>query len=140
VTVRISREPSLRWRLAIWMVASAIGVTVLALPDTGPRIVSFSEEHGPTALDAVGIVIVVGAWLPIAWLLWTQRSWFATAAGRACGALAVVGVVLLAVTIAFDLGTGWVAAVVLLVAAQAWALTGLDCAISSRRTRGTSRG
>jgi hypothetical protein len=140
VTVSISREPLLRWRLAIWMVGSAIGVAVLALPDTEPRIVSLSNDHGPTALDAVGIVILVGAWLPIAWLLWTERSWCATAAGRACGALAVVGVVLLAVTIAFDLGPGWVAAVVLLVAAQAWALTGVAREVSSQRTRGTSRG
>jgi hypothetical protein len=140
VTVGIHRDPSLPRRVVLWVVGSAIGVVVLALPDSGPRVVSFSDDHGPSALDVVGIVVLVGAWLPIAGLLWAERRWFTTPAGRACALVALTGVVLLVVTIAFDLGPSWVAAVALLVAAQFWALAGAAHEISSRRTRGTSRG
>ena len=129
------RVASLRWRLAIWVLGSAIGVAVLALPDRGPRLVSFSAEHGPTTVDAVGIVVLVGAWLPIAWFLWTGRRWLATSAGRVCGVVALVGIALLVVTIAFDLGRSWLVGVVLVVAAQAWALTGVAHASVVRRPR-----
>jgi hypothetical protein len=131
---------SVRWRLAIWVLGSAIGVAVLALPDTGPRVVSFSAEHGPTMVDAVGIVVLVGAWLPIAWFLWTGRRWFATSAGRACGAVALVGIVLLVVAIVFDLGPSWLVAVALLVVAQAWALTRVARVRGSRMTPRQPRG
>jgi hypothetical protein len=107
----------------VWVVGSAVGVAVLAIRDGGPRVVSLSAEHGPTAVDVVGIAALVGAWLPIAWLLWSRRSWIGTASGRACAAVAVVGVVVLVVTVAFDLGTVWAVAVLLMVAAQVWALT-----------------
>jgi hypothetical protein len=106
----------------VWIAGSALGIAILSLPDTGPRVVSFSDDHGPSGLDALGIAVVVAAWLPVASLLWRGRRALAGRDGRACGGLAVVGIVATIVTIALDLGQWWALAVVILVAAQVWAL------------------
>jgi hypothetical protein len=105
-------------RIAIWAVGSAVGVGVLALPDSGPRLVSLSEEHGPSLVDAVGIAVLIAAWVPMVSLLWTRRAALRSGGGVACGAIAAGGVVLLVVTIALDLGKWWIAGVVALVCAQ----------------------
>jgi hypothetical protein len=97
-------------------------VGILALPDTGPRLVSLSEEHGPSFVDAIGILVLVAAWLPLASLLWARRSSLQSPAGRSCGAAALAAIALLIVTIRLDLGAAWVAAVMLLVAVQLWAV------------------
>jgi hypothetical protein len=47
---------------------------VLALPDTGPRVLSLSETHGPSLVDSVGILIVVAGWLPVPILLYRSRA------------------------------------------------------------------
>ena len=107
-----------RRRTGVWLLGSAAGVAILALPDTGERVFSISATHGPSAIDLVGMVLVVGSWLPIAALLpamWrTSRR-----ARRPATVLAVVGAAALAVTIGGDLGWTWMVAVAMLVAAQA---------------------
>jgi hypothetical protein len=106
----------------VWGIGSAVGVAIVAIPDTGGRVVSFSDEHGPSAPDLLGVAILVGAWLPIASMLWRGRHSLAAGDGRSCRVLALVGIAWLTVSIAFNLGDWWVLAVVILVAAQAWAL------------------
>jgi hypothetical protein len=108
-------------RIWLWVAGSALGVAVLLLPDTGPRVFSFSETHGPSAVDVIGMSILVGAWLPTAALIWTGRRRLGSR-GRQVGVLAAVGVGLLVATIAWDLGLAWVAAVALLLGAQVIAL------------------
>lgn len=108
-------------RIWLWVAGSALGVAVLVVPDTGPRVFSFSETHGPSAVDVVGISILVGAWLPTVALIWTGRSRLGSRGGR-LGVVAVVGVGLLVATIAWDLGHAWVVAVAFLVGAQVIAL------------------
>ena len=104
-------------RLWLWLVGSAVGVAVLAVPDTGPRVFSFSEAHGPSVVDVVGILVLVGVWLPVAALIWSGRR---ALGRRGClpAVMAAAGVAMLVVTIALDLGPAWVAAVAILLGAQ----------------------
>lgn len=44
-------------------VVSVVGLVILVIPDTGPRLFSISREHGPSTLDLVGIAILIGGWL-----------------------------------------------------------------------------
>ena len=97
---------------------------MLLLPDTGPRVFSFSETHGPSAVDVIGMSVLVGAWLPTAALIWSGRRRLGSR-GRLLGVLAAVGVGLLVATIAWDLGHAWVAAVALLLGVQVIALRAL---------------
>lgn len=114
---------SLIWRSVGWLLGSAVGGLVVALPDSGERVFSFSETHGPSPLDLVGVVVLVGSWLPFAVLL--PSLWRIAKRGTAwaAGVLAVLGTVALVVTIGADLGWWWLAAVAMLVAAQLLLLT-----------------
>jgi hypothetical protein len=114
---RLSAQRAPWRRVWLWLAGSTVGVAVLALPDTGPRVFSFSEAHGPSVVDVVGIAILVGAWLPIAALLWRERRALGRR-GRLPAVIATAGVTLLVVSIAWDVGLAWVPAVALLVWAQ----------------------
>jgi hypothetical protein len=68
----------MRWSvgrgLAVWVACSLAGVAVIAFPDDGRRLASFSDGHGPSAVDAAGIVVLIIGWLPFVVALWTARS------------------------------------------------------------------
>jgi hypothetical protein len=123
------RRRSARIRLATWLSGSAVGAAVIALPDSDDRVLSFSRTHGPSLIDAIGMVILVLVWLPVVALLWSQRALLRGRAARLAALLAVVGTALLAIAIGFDLGPVWVAPVALLVGAQVLAV-----AVIARRT------
>lgn len=109
-------------RIGIWVAGSAMGAAIVALPDADKRVVSLSETHGPSALDAVGIAVLLAAWLPVAALLWRSRAALRSTGGAVAALLAVLGAVVLALTIAWDTGAEWLVGAALLVAAQAVAL------------------
>ncbi len=109
---------SLMWRSVGWLVGSAVGGLVVALPDSGERVFSFSETHGPSPLDLVGMAVLVGSWLPVAVLLPSLWRTARRAVAWVAGVLGVLGVVALIVTIGADVGWWWLAAVAMLVVAQ----------------------
>ncbi|HEX2072500.1 MAG TPA: hypothetical protein VHF92_01845 [Geodermatophilus sp.] len=109
---------TVRRRSLLWVAGSVVGTAVIALPDTGPRIFSFSQTHGPSAPDLIGVVIVLATWLPVPVLLCSRHRPFRGAAGRLALALMVLGLAGLAVTIRFDLGAWYLVPVALLVGIQ----------------------
>jgi hypothetical protein len=113
---------STRTRLALWLAGSAVGVAIIALPDSGDRLLSLSRTHGPALVDLVGLLLLVAVWLPVPALLWARRSALAGPLGRAALVLAVVGVVGLVATVRLDLGWSYGLAVAALVVAQLLAL------------------
>jgi hypothetical protein len=117
----VQTKSAAKRRICLWVAGSALGVAVLVLPDTGPRVFSFSESHGPSAVDAVGMSILVAAWLPIAALIWTGRSRLGDR-GRLLGVVTALGVAVLLGAIGWDLGKAWGAPVAVLVGAQVIAL------------------
>ncbi|MFU8873737.1 hypothetical protein [Micromonospora sp. SL4-19] len=117
--------PPVLSRILVWLVGSAAGGLLIALPDSGPRLFSFSRAHGPSLVDFLGMVIAVVAWLPVVWLIWRHRAALRGLIGWLLGGLALAGGALLAVTIRADLGLWWLAPVTLLVVAQLLALGSL---------------
>ncbi|MBM0225129.1 MULTISPECIES: hypothetical protein [Micromonospora] len=118
-------RPPVASRLLGWLVGSAAGGLLIAMPDTGPRLFSFSRTHGPSLVDFVGMVIAVVAWLPAVWLIWRHRRALRGLTGWLSAGLALVGVALLTVTIGGDLGLWWLVPVTLLVVAQLIAMGSL---------------
>lgn len=118
------------WRLSAWIVGSVVGAVIVALPDSDQRVFSFSRTHGPSPLDLVGVAVLVGCWLPIAFVM--TSSWRAMdgAPARFAAALAILGAAALVITIAADLGWVWLVAAGALVVAQiivladAWRVAG----------------
>ena len=113
---------SIQKRLAVWAIGSAVGAAILALPDANDRVFSLSETHGPSPVDLVGLVIVVAAWVPIAGVIWVRRKSLTGPGAWTAFVLTAVGVAMLVVTIGFDLGPIYLAAVGLMLTAQFLAL------------------
>jgi len=109
---------SLSWRSFLWIGGSVVGAAIVALPDSGERVFSFSRTHGPSPLDLLGVAMLLGSWLPIALLL--PSLWRATgaAAARSAAAIAVIGAAGLVSTIRADMGWMWLVAAAALVVAQ----------------------
>lgn len=105
----------------VWASANAVGIALVALPDTGPRIVSFSQAHGPSILDAAGSLLAIAGWACLEAAIWRRRErlrelpWETRALA---GGLIVAGVAILIPTIAFSLGAWWVLGVAVLVSVQ----------------------
>lgn len=112
-------------RLTLWLVGSAAGVLLLALPDDDERVFSISETHGPSSVDLVGMAVVIGAWVPAAALMWSGWGVLVATERRLVGGALAVGVVVLAVTVGLDLGAWWLAAVALLLTPQVFLLHAL---------------
>lgn len=46
----------------IWAVLSAVGVAVVAIPDSSAQVINPSVTHGPAAADLLGIVLLLLGW------------------------------------------------------------------------------
>ena len=90
----------MRSALLVWVPCSAIGAAVVALPDSGPRLVSFSRAHGPSAVDAAGAAVMLVGWALFVAALWRRRGLVRRAR---TGPLALIG-------FALGLGAGLVVA------------------------------
>ena len=89
---------------------------IVLLPDDGSRLFSLSERHGPSAQDAVGILLILVGWL--AFLVPLIRKRKSIQHPRLLGGLALVGAAVVSWSVATDSGSWWVFGVVLLVAVQ----------------------
>ena len=111
----------MRRALVFWLVCSAVGATVVALPDDGRRLVSFSQAHGPSALDALGIGVMLMGWAAFAVATW-RRARLAARLGLgwlAAGAFALgLGSGLVVASAAADYPHWWAVGAAVLVAVQ----------------------
>lgn len=94
-------------RVSFWAacVLLVIGTVVLLLPDSGDRILSFNEDHGPSWQDFIGITIIVITW---AWLLAKsihRRKLINQSIGKRGIAWAIIGIIIGAIFIAGGLAT-----------------------------------
>lgn len=99
-----------------WLVLSAVGIVIVALPDEGERIMSFSVGHGPSLVDALGMLMLVLGWLLFVVPLWRLRSsirW-----RRRLGLVAMSAAVLTVWSVVTDTGAWWVLGAAVLVAVQ----------------------
>ncbi|MDQ3777945.1 MAG: hypothetical protein M3310_03635, partial [Actinomycetota bacterium] len=60
--------------ILLGLVLIAVGATVIAVPDSDDRLFSISRTHGPSALDAAGIAVVLAGWALLLAVLWRGRA------------------------------------------------------------------
>ncbi len=82
-------------RITIYLLLIVVGLVVLAWPEQDDQMmIQFSETHGPSGLDIVGIVILLGGYIPLIMPVFTKFSVIQQVAGRIFSRLlAVVAVV-----------------------------------------------
>lgn len=117
----------------VWCALVAGGVAMMALPDDDVRVFTISRTHGPAALDAVGIVLVLVAWVLLLAGVWTRRSRLPRQAGwwATIGASLVGGLGLVAWSVLADRGKWWLLGIALAGGAQVV----VALAVSGRQAR-----
>ena len=110
------RPSSLRTALLLWLGAVGVGGVLVALPDSGARVLSLSGTHGPGLVDLVGAALATVGWLYFVVRLWVVRAQVPRRAPLL--ALAAAGATLAAWSILGDHGWWWVAGVLVVVGAQ----------------------
>jgi hypothetical protein len=102
----------------------AIGVVILALPDSGPRVFSISERHGPSTIDIVGLVFILIPWAYM--IIYSIVKWRRVlyTLGRRVAAIAIglalVGIAVIAVSLSRDTDTWWIGSALALLGESAW--------------------
>jgi hypothetical protein len=95
------------------------------LPDTGPRLFSLSEAHGPSLIDSVGVLLLLAGWAVLDIAAWRRRRGLSLRREvlllMATAGIAAVALVLWSVL--GDRGAWWIVGAVLLAAIQLTAAT-----------------
>ena len=96
--------------MGAWALCSLVGVTLIALPDRGRRLFSFSPAHGPSLVDGIGVIILVAGWVVPLVAIWKARALLGARASRRGARLALflagAGVGLLTASV-FGQFEGW---------------------------------
>ena len=105
-----------------WALCSAMGGAIVALPDRGPRLFSLSRTHGPSAVDGLGIAMILAGWLTLMLAVWRRRATLRDRVPRSVRLAGVatmaVGTVVLVATIRADAGAWWTLGVALMATPQ----------------------
>jgi hypothetical protein len=101
-----------------WLVCSVLGAVVIALPDSDRRVFSLSAAHGPSAVDLLGVLLMLAGWA--LFLRALRRARRQADPARAPGAIPLtigvgLGLLLASVT---DYPHWWLLGAILLIAAQ----------------------
>lgn len=135
----MARFDSFRGPWISWLILSAVGIVLIALPDAGNRVFSISPGHGPAPFDLAGAALLTAGWVILD--LWTWRRRSALPTPWLLALLAAGGAALIAWSVSQDegmwwlLGAGMVAAVQLAAAGMALRSTSPEssCETQDRR-------
>jgi hypothetical protein len=122
-----------------WGAFSSLGVLIILLPDTGRRLFSLSEEHGPSLADGLGILLLVAGWVVLDIATWRRRRVLAIPRG-VLAPMAIVTIVsgaLVVWSVAGDHASWWIVGAVLLATVQVAAA--FRVTVVERRERETRR-
>ena len=111
--------------VSVGLVLVVLGGGIVALPDRNDpndRLFSFSKEHGPAPLDALGVVILLAGYLLPASLVWRRRRRLSRGVVLAAVVAFLAGGAVLVPAVAYDLGALWGVAVAVMVLPQAYML------------------
>jgi hypothetical protein len=108
-----------------WGILSALGLVTISVPDTGPRLFSLSEAHGPSLVDSMGVLFLVAGWAVLDIATWRRRR-LRSLRREALLLMATVGTAAVALvlwSVLGDHGAWWIVGAVLLAAIQLTAAT-----------------
>jgi hypothetical protein len=59
-----------------------VGIILVILPDTGRPLIRFSENHGPSAVDVIGLTLILLVWMMMVYTAWSKRKFILATLGR----------------------------------------------------------
>ena len=102
-----------------WAILSALGLVTILLPDTGRRVVSLSQAHGPSLIDSLGVLSLLAGWavLDIATLR-RRRRWLRRGVLMLTATAGIAAVALVVWSVLGDHGAWWMVGAGLLAVIQ----------------------
>ncbi len=104
------------------LLSMVVGLVIVALPDSDARLFSISEAHGPSPMDAVGLLITLISYATLVFTVWQRRAKLAvyvqTKAFKAGLFLFGLGSGLIIASVANDFGHWWILGATLLLVFQ----------------------
>ena len=97
----------MRTSLVVWAVCSVVGGAIVALPDASPRLFSFSQAHGPSAVEGIGILVLIAGWSAPLVAGWQRRDRIAEHAGTPALGVALVALGFGAGLLVASVGSGY---------------------------------
>lgn len=114
---------------------SAIGLSIILVPDRRPRLFSLSEGHGPSLVDGIGVLLLVAGWTVLDVATWRRRRMLSLRR-EALGMVAVAGIAAVGLvlwSVLGDHGAWWIAGGFVLAAIQLTAAARVTLVGSSAR-------
>jgi hypothetical protein len=98
------------------------GLFIVALPDTGPRLFSLSEIHGPSTVDAFGLMLVLIPYTMLVVRVWKRRlrlrAYKKSLAFKFGLFVFVVGLFLVVISVVRDVSHWWALGAILMAIVQ----------------------
>jgi hypothetical protein len=103
-----------------WAILSTLGLVSVLLPDSGRRLVSLSQAHGPSLIDSLGVLVLLAGWamLDIATLRRRRRLLFRREVLMLMATAGIAAVALVLWSVSGDHGAWWIVGAVMLAAIQ----------------------
>jgi hypothetical protein len=102
----------------------SLGAFIVALPDSGPRIIDISERHGPSLIDAIGLVLILIPWMWMIIYSLIKWRWVLFRLGRPFAALSLaigfVGLVTTTISLSRDGPYWWMGSLMAFAGQLAW--------------------
>ena len=114
-------------RIILWVLLSGIGIYFISLPDTGPRLITFSKAHGPGMVDSLGILLVILGWLILVLGIWGSRKEILQYKGSKTfsAVLIIIGLAygMIFASVFSDFTLWWAVGIVILLLVHLWCLS-----------------
>jgi hypothetical protein len=108
-----------------WGILSALGLVTILMPDTGSRLFSLSEGHGPSLIDGMGVLFLLAGWAVLDIATWRRRRGLSPRRDvlMLIAAAGIAAVALVLWSVLGDHGAWWIVGAVVLAAIQLTAAT-----------------
>jgi hypothetical protein len=103
-----------------WGILSALGLLTILLPDSGRRLFSLSEAHGPSLSDGMGVLLLLAGWAVLDIATWRRRRGLSPRREvlLLVASTGIAAVALVLWSVLGDHGAWWIAGAVILAAIQ----------------------
>ena len=68
--------------LRIGLLILILGIILVIIPDTGPVLIRFNKDHGPSLTDVIGLTLILLVWMVLVFTAWRKRKQIVLRLGR----------------------------------------------------------
>ena len=93
--------------LPLLLLIAIVGIVLVIVPDTGPVLIRFNKDHGPSLTDVIGLVMILLVWMMMVYTAWGKRKLIMETLGglKVIVALSVIGLCSFLIPLGLKIGS-----------------------------------